>query len=444
MRITLIKPGMYEQRSYDAMEPLALGVLAALTPDHVELSFYDDRLEDIPYDDPTDLAALSVETFSAKRAYQISSEFTRRQVPVVLGGYHPTLAPEEALEYADAVVIGDVENVWHLVLRDTWMGRLRRVYRHKGNTPPCIGKVDRGIFTGKKYAPISLVQHGRGCRFSCDFCSIKAFYGSTIFQRSSGETMTEIEGAYPQKLFFFVDDNFFPGTLTLEALLRALIPLKIHWACQISLDISRNRKLLKLMKESGCTAVLVGFESLRNENLKQMGKRLNLKHDYEESIRIFRDMGIMVYGTFVFGYDHDTPEIFDETVDFALRSKLFLANFNPLMAMPGTPLYRRLKKENRLTYEKWWLAEGFRYGEAMFYPKGMTPDQLTEGCLKARKDFYSHSSILRRLLDSKANGRGLRRLKIYLSANYISKKEIMQKQGKRLGRRTRESPEDFL
>ncbi len=434
MKITIIKPSMYGMRSYDAMEPLAPGVLAALTPEDIGCSFYDDRIEAIPYDTQADLAAITVETFTAKRAYQIAAEYRRRKVPVVLGGYHPTLMPEEALEYADTAVFGDGEEVWKLVLDDARHGCMRKTYRQRDRKNPSIGRVDRSIYAGKRYVPLSLVQHGRGCRFYCDFCSIRAYYGPSLFQRPVRETFQEIQQLPQNRLVFFVDDNLFYDPLDFESLLKALIPCKVNWACQISLDITRHPRLLELMNRSGCIAVLIGFESLRDENLQQMGKGWSLRHSYEESVRILQDMGIMVYGTFVFGYDHDTTDLFEETVEFALRTKLFLANFNPLTPMPGTPLYRRLEKENRLIYDKWWLADDFRYGGPIFRPKGMSPEQLAEGCFRARKSFYSHASILRRILRGKSNTAGILRMRTYLAANYLSRREIMQKQGKHLGK----------
>ena len=155
------------------MEPLAFAILAGLTPPDVKVAFSDERLEPtIPYDDHTDLVALTVQTFTARRAYQIAAQFRKRGIPVVMGGHHPTFMPEEALQYADAVVIGDAEGVWEQVVRDARLGRLQRIYRQQGQ-PPLQGlKYDRSIFQGKRYAPLVPVQYGRGCRFACDFCSL--------------------------------------------------------------------------------------------------------------------------------------------------------------------------------------------------------------------------------------------------------------------------------
>lgn len=433
MRILFIRPNMSDIGAADAMEPLVFAILAGQTPPEVEVALVDERLEPIPWHEPADLVALTVETFTARRAYQIAARFRQRGIPVVMGGYHPTLLPAEAGQYADAVVVGDAESIWPQVIRDARAGRLRPVYRQP-ESPALAGfKPDRAIFRGKRYAPLALVQYGRGCRFACDFCSIHAFYGPHYYHRPVGEVVAEIE-ALERRLIFLVDDNILTDTNKARELFQALIPLKIQWACQVSIDVAGQADLLDLMARSGCFLALIGFESLDERNLAQMKKQWNLKHgDYATAISKFYDRGMMLYATFVLGYDYDTVDSFDITLDFALRSKFALANFNPLMPMPGTGLYRRLLAEGRLIYDRWWLAPGFRYGQAMFHPRGMTAAELERGCFRARREFNRYSSILSRALAPRTNCRSPRRLAAFLAANLISRKEIFRKQGRRLG-----------
>jgi len=178
MRITFIRPNIFDDRLDSAMEVLVFAILKGLTPSDVETVMYDERLESIPDDIETDLVAITAETFTVRRAYQIADRFRRHGVPVVMGGFHPSMMPEEASLFADAVVIGDAEGVWPQIVADTRAGRLRPFYRST-EFPPMEGmKIDRSIFAGKAYAPIALVQWSRGCRFNCSFCSIRAFYGS--------------------------------------------------------------------------------------------------------------------------------------------------------------------------------------------------------------------------------------------------------------------------
>ena len=433
MKITFIRPHITDVRSSTAMEPLVFAILAALTPPDVELDFFDESLEPIPDDHATDLVALTVGTYTARRAYQIATQFRQRGIPVVMGGYHPTFLPEEALVYADAVVIGDAEGVWGQLVRDAQRGKLQRVYR-QSKQPSLEGlKFDRSIFKGKRYKPIFPVQYGRGCRFTCDFCSIRAFYGSQTRQRPVAEVVAEIE-ALNRKYILFIDDNLFVNVPKTEELLQALIPLKIHWGSLVSIDIANNTQLLDLMAKSGCFGVSIGFESLSKENLRQMRKGWNLKHgDYGTAIRRLHDRGIMVLSTFLFGYDHDTVDTFDITAEFAIRSKFVQASFFALTPTPGSRLYSRLMAENRLIYDRWWLDPNYRFGQATFRPLGMTPDELPEGCRRARKIFYGYRSILKRAFDPAANSRNLRHLGFSLAINLIVKHDLTSNIERRLG-----------
>jgi radical SAM superfamily enzyme YgiQ (UPF0313 family) len=433
MKITFVRPNLYDLRSTDAMEPLCFAVLKRLTPTDVETVLHDERLAPIPFDEPTDLAALTVETYTARRAYQIAAEYRRRGVKVVMGGYHPTFLPDEALCHADAVVQGDAEGIWQQVVADARQSRLKRLYRQ--DEYPALGGItpDRSIFEGKRYAPIGLVQYGRGCKFNCDFCSISAFYGSNLRQRPVSEVVQEIE-KLNRRHVFFVDDNIFVNVDKARELFEALIPLNIRWSCQVSIDVAKDPSLIKLMAKSGCVTALIGFESLDPDNLRQMRKGWNLKFGgYESAIKQFQDAGIMIYGTFVFGYDQDTPDAFEDAVEFAIRHKLWLANFNPLTPTPGAPLFTRLIRENRLIHDKWWLDPNYRYGEATYHPKGMTADELTSGCFRSRRAFNTTGSIVRRLFDLRTNLRSPYRAWIYLLSNLISRREIHSKQGMPLG-----------
>jgi radical SAM superfamily enzyme YgiQ (UPF0313 family) len=433
MKITFIRPHLTAIRAADALEPLVFGVLAKLTPPDVELTLYDNRIEPIPYDEPTDLVALTVETFTAKRAYQIAAQYRQRGIPVVMGGYHPTLMPEEASQYADAIAIGDAETIWPKIVEDARAGKLQRVYQ---STPDLAveGVIPkRSIFASKKYGPLRIVQFGRGCRFACDFCSIHAFYGRSTPRRCMEDVLAELDELRGQYVFF-ADDNLFTDKEQAEALFKALKQFRIHWACQISLDIVQSPRLLDLMGKSGCVGALIGFESLEEANLIQMKKKWNTKQgDYSDALAQIYERGIMVFGSFVFGYDHDTTGVLDRTLDFARKSKLALAQFNSLYPMPGTPLYARLEKENRLLFNRWWLDDNYRYGESIFRPANMTPDELRDGIIRLRREFNTYGAIARRMFEPRSNARSLYHLFAYLMINLVTKKEIRNKQGELLG-----------
>jgi len=423
---------MGDYRSTDAMPPLAMGILAARSPGH-QVRFFDDKVEAIPHDLDADLVALSVETFTARRAYQIADGFRQNGIPVVMGGYHPTFLPEEALLHSDAVVCGDAEGVWETLLDDLSKGFLRRIYRGDNRRALDDMKIDRSIFAGKRYAPIELAQYGRGCRFVCDFCSIHEFYGVQVRTRPAEHLRAELEGLNRRRLLFFVDDNLFSTEAHLDSLLRALAPLRRPWSCQISIDVARDRMLLDRLAEAGCRYVLIGFESLEAENLKQMRKPWNrVAGEYRQVVAELHTRGIGVYGTFVFGYDHDTPDSIRRSLDFAIESRLEIANFNPLTPTPGSSLYKRLHVEKRLISPRWWLDPDYRYGGPIFSPRLMTAAQLAAGCFEAKRAFYAWSSIARRVL-ANDNRSPWFSMGMTTIANLISRREVYRKQGRRLG-----------
>jgi radical SAM superfamily enzyme YgiQ (UPF0313 family) len=411
------------------MEPLSMAVLAGLTPDDIEVNFYDDRLEVIPYNEKTDLVAINVETYTARRSYQIAANFRQRGVPVILGGYHPTLMPEEAAQFADSVLIGEAEDVWREAINDTKSKSVKKFYRSVQRPILNGTKPRRNIFAGKRYIPITLIESGRGCGFSCAFCSVTSFYKHSYNSRPIEEIVKEIE-LTRKKDIFFVDDNITADFVHAKKLFRALIPLKINWISQGSINMATDEELLALMKKSGCLGLLIGFESLNEENLAQMGKSWNIRSgEYEIALRKFREIGIVIYGTFIFGYDGDTNDSIRKTLDFALNQKLFLAAFNHLVPFPGTPLYGQLESQKRLLTEKWWLDANYKFGDVAFRPKNFTPQGLSDACMKAREDFYKLSSVLRRATDFQNNCRNLSMAVKYFVYNLFSQREIRNRQG---------------
>jgi radical SAM superfamily enzyme YgiQ (UPF0313 family) len=403
MRLTLIhpcigrKPGQKYIRTWQ-MEALPAATLAGLTPKDIEVRFYDDRMEVIPFDEPADLVAISVETYTAKRAYQIASEYRKRNVPVVMGGFHATLCPDEVAGYAEAVVCGEAEFLWLKVIDDARHGRLEKYYRQVGRPSLTKLKPDRSIFRGKRYLPIGLVEAGRGCHFKCDFCAVQSVFKGTQTRRPPDAILAEIaEMRHDRKLFFFVDDNITSNMEEAKAFFRALTPLKIRWVSQSSINAAHDEEFLELLSRSGCQGVLIGFESLNPANLKDMNKAFNtMRGGYTKALDNLRRHHIRVYGTFIFGYDRDTPESFQSTVNFAREQGMYIAAFNHLTPFPGTPLYARLQFEGRLLYEHWWLDDRYSYNRIPFQPRCMSPELLQQHCLAARREFYSWPNILQR------------------------------------------------
>ncbi len=441
MKLTLIKPnlGRKEHSLYvdeARMEPLQLGVLAALTPPDVEVVLHDDRMEPIPYDDATDLVALTVETFTARRAYEISAEFRQRGVPVIMGGMHPTLLPDEVARHADSVYIGDAEMLWPQVIEDARKGKLQPLYRAKGGIPHPGILPRRDIFQGKGYLPITLLQFGRGCKFECNFCVTSVYFNKTQFRRNIREVIREIE-AQERKILFFVDDNILSDFEAAKMLFRELIPLKVLWVSQASLNMTQDRELMDIMVKSGCMGHVMGFESIDPHNLRAMNKAPNLVRKFEgykPQLEILRDYGLQTWAAFSLGHDHDTVESIDRTIEFAIENKFPFAAFNILIPYPNTPLYRRFESEGRLLYGgRWWLHPEYRFNHAAFQPKTMSPDELTAAGFKARTTFNSPLTIIRRAFDFKTNMRSLLRLTTFLRYAPLFRNEVYKKQGLQLG-----------
>ena len=430
MRLALIYPGMGKRpgqrylRSWQ-MEPLPSAALAGLTPPDVHVQFHDDRMEPIPYDDPVDLVAISVETYTARRAYQIASEYRARSVPVVMGGFHATLCPDEVARYAEAVVEGEAEAVWPQLIDDFRHGCLQSRYA-AADRPGLAGvRYDRSIFAGRRYLPVGLVETGRGCRFRCEFCAVQSFFAASHRARPIDHVVAEIRARRDQvRLFFFIDDNFAADLAAAKELLRALVPLRIRWVTQMSINAAHDEEFLQLLHASGCQGVLIGFESLEPRNLQQMNKQFNItRGGYEVAIANLRRHGIRLYATFVFGYDEDTPDSVRATVQFAIEHRFYIAAFNHLTPFPGTALYERLLREGRFTHPQWWLDETYRYNVVPFRPRGMSAAEVREACLAARRDFYRTGSILRRGFDA-VNGAGPFMFTNFFVINLMHRREI--------------------
>lgn len=426
MKVTLIKPGLgkliegYNHKE-GSMEPLSMAIIAGLVNEPDEVVFYDDRLEDIPFDEPTDLVGITVDTFGAYRAYEIAGEFRRRDVQVVLGGMHATLLPEEASQYCDAVIVGDAEPIWKQVMLDSRKRKLQKIYQAEFRSPQegCFPR--RDIFKGKKYLPVSQVQFSRGCRFKCAFCSVSSYFNHAHHCRKIEDVLYEIDKDR-LKTILFVDDNMVANKQQLKLFLRELAPMKVKWASQTSIDMVNDRELLHLMAESGCVGNLIGFESINIHTLEWFAKSPNIRNynNYKEALEILRDFGFLTWASFMLGNDFDTPETIDRTVEFAIKNKFTLSFFHILMPYPKTEIYKQFEREGRLLFGgKWWLQPDYRYNQAGFVPKMMTSDALSKATIKANRDFYSIGSIAGRMFDRSTNLRNWINFVIYSRFNYV-------------------------
>jgi radical SAM superfamily enzyme YgiQ (UPF0313 family) len=262
---------------------------------------------------------------------------------------------------------------------------------------------------------------------------VQTVFAQSQTRRPAGDILAELAGMGKRPLVFFVDDNITSNMEQAKEFFRALIPLKIKWVSQASINAAFDEEFLALIAESGCQGVLIGFESLNAQNLQRMNKGFNLMQGgFEKALANLRRHHIRLYITFVFGYDEDTEASFDETVAFALEHKFYIAAFNHLTPFPGTPLYRRWEGEGRLLYDRWWLDPRYRYNQIPFTPRHMAPERLQRGCVEARARFYSWQNIWRRGLDE-VNRSDAAMWWHYYGINYLFRREVSQRDDYPLG-----------
>jgi len=394
---------------------LTLTTIAALFPKDTEIKIINDNLVGINFDGKVDLVGITAITSTAPRAYEIADRFRERGVPVILGGIHPSVLPEEAVLHADAVVIGEAEGIMPVLIDDFKNGKLKKFYQSSErpnleNLP--LPRKDL-LFGNKYYKEMDMLQTTRGCPFNCDFCSVTNFFGRTYRQRPIENVIEEIKQLRRRTLKFIVDDNIAGQPTYAKKFFKALIPLKIKWFGQASVIIARDKELLSLAAKSGCISLFIGFESLSTNSLKEVGKRVNLLQDYKTGIKKIHDSGIGIIGAFIFGFDADDLGVFEETVDFIDRNQIELASLAILTPLPGTTLHRRMETQGRIIERNW---SKYTCGEVVFRPKLLTVDQLQSGYYWARKQVSSYRSIFQRTFHLRKSAL------IYLPINLIMRK----------------------
>ncbi len=376
--------------------PLSLGILASLTPRDWEVKIIDESVEPVDFSEPVNLVGITSITAVAPRAYALARRFRELGAKVVLGGIHPSAVPEEAARHADAVVIGEAENVWPGLLDDFKKGRLRRYYSSKER--PNLDNLPvprRDLYNARKYLTLSTVQTSRGCPYGCSFCSVTRFFGRTYRMRPVTDVLREVE-ELGERLVLFVDDNIIGNPQRAKELFRALIPSRIKWLGQSSLNIASQPELLSLAARSGCIGLFIGFESLVSGNLRKIGKAMINKADkFLEMIMRIHDHGIGIEGAFIFGFDDDDLDVFKRTVEFAQKAKLAAAQFGILTPFPGTALREKLLGEGRVIESDW---AKYTISNVVFEPLQMSREALQNGFNWAYREFYSYRSIASRLL----------------------------------------------
>nr|WP_253946152.1 cobalamin-dependent protein [Niveibacterium sp. COAC-50] len=377
--------------------------MAALIPSdiqaHVEL--FDEGIQDVPDDLDADLIGITVITGTANRAYELATRFRAQGRTVVLGGPHVTLVPAEAARHADAIVTGYAEDSWPQLLRDFAAGRLKPVYAQAPDFSldrPDMPFAQRDLFDKRHFLTQAVFEATRSCAHDCEFCVAPSAWGRRQFQKPVSWVIEDIRRV-GEKRILFIDLNLVSDREYAKELFTALIPLRLRWFGLSTVLIAHDPELMELIARSGCRGLLLGLETLNPGSLRDTRKKFNGSVDYAKLISDLHSLDIAIQGCFVFGLDHDTPDVFDETVQFAIDTGIDLPRFALLTPFPGTPLHRRLQAQQRILTTDWELYDG---QHVVFQPLNMSPQELATGHERAWKAVYRPSAIIRRLWKARA------------------------------------------
>jgi len=383
-------------------EPLALGIIAAMSIDKFHVELIDENYEEFQFVD-ADLVAMTATTFSINRAIHISKEYAKKNIPVIIGGVHVSSCPEAHFNYFTSIVKGNAENLWGLVVEDFEKNELKKMYVSRTSTkvffPPY-----RDLFLKYNY-PASSIETSRGCPNNCDFCCVNSFHDNIYYEKSTSVIIDEIK-KLKNKTVFFVDDNFvgnLRNTERIEILIKELIPLKIKWYAFSTMNIANHPKLLKLFKESGCVMLFIGFETTDMSTLKSINKKINIPNNdricFNDSVKLINKAGIGVMGGFIYGFDKESIEEVKKRRDEVLKSKINWFSISILTPLPGSPLFKRMIKEDRILKknfpEDWAL---YNFCNTIHKPDKILPEDLDQFFKESFSFCYNKKNTLKRLL----------------------------------------------
>ncbi|MFC1888610.1 B12-binding domain-containing radical SAM protein [Thermodesulfobacteriota bacterium] len=383
--------------------PLSLTTLAALTGDDPDIAYtlVDESVDPVPLDFPADLVAISVITGTSRRGYALADHFRGRGIPVVLGGVHVTAMPKEARPFADCLVIGMAEETWPELILDFKAGRLKDEYRgeeKEGEFAENLPTPRWDLLRQSGYMLPYTIQFTRGCMHACDFCMVPVIWKR--FQRRPVADIIRDVKAIPSRRFAVTDVSPFEDIEWAKELCTALIPLKKTWGALATTRITDDPELFDLLAKAGCSYLLIGFETVEQEVLTDIAKGFNRVVHYDGLMRQLHDANIVVQGTFVFGFDHDTPDVFANTVERIQALKIDIPRYSIYTPYPGTRLFQRLEEEGRLLSYDWGDYDTMH---VVYRPKNMSPVELYEGFRWAYRETFRLNRILRRTLVSGRN-----------------------------------------
>jgi len=422
MQVLLIQPAHYTfvrvfRRVW--MNPLTIAAVAACLPPDANAVVIDENVEPIDFEAPVDLVCITAMTTTAPRAYEIADEFRRRGVPVLLGGVHPSLMPDEAILHADAIVIGEAENILPRVVDDVRQGKMSGIY--KAPDRPDLGGLGiarRDLLKQRAYWNLVKVETSRGCPMDCSFCSANAFFGRKVRYRPVAEVVAEIRDLEP-KYVMFTDNNITANKRYAKELFRALIPLNIYWGGQASVNFVRDPEMLRLIKDSGCAAICIGFESLNGTILNDMGKVTNNEDEYARAIKELHRHQIGVIGCFILGCDGEGDDVFKDITHFMNDNRIDMPQPMLLTPQVGTRAREEMKQAGRVLHDDWSLYDMLTVA---FRPERDTPAEYRRKYDAFAMRETSWPSTIRRFFRSILSLRSFHRARLCLIYNIMSRR----------------------
>ena len=372
--------------------PLTLSTLAAYIPEDIEVVIHDETIEKIPLELDADIVVMTSITGTSERVYKYARYFKSKGKKVILGGPHPTLCPEEAIQHCDSVVIGRSEWLFTEIMENARNNSLKKFYVQKENSLENLKLPKRELLKKERYVSINSIEATKGCSFDCSFCVGKALYPK-LLKRPINEIIAEIE-TFKKKEVLFIDLNLIADRNYAKKLYIELTPLKKWWFGLATSNLVHDDEMIRLMAKSGCKGLLIGFEAVSKESLRAMNKGVNVMADYHLLMKKLHHYDIAVNGTFTFGADGDDKDIFKRTVEEVIKMKVDLPRYSILTPFPKTKLYNDLEKQGRI-FEKNWTMYDVQH--AVFHPKKMTAQELQEGGIYAWRETYKVSSIFKRI-----------------------------------------------
>ena len=375
-------------------QQITMPYLAALVPSNWEVTHVDEAVAPVDVTAQADLVGITFHTPSAPHVYELAAQFRKRGIPVVLGGPHVTLVPDEAQAHADAIFVGEAEPHWTQFLRDFETGQHER--RYSSSAPPTLENAPmarKDLYHRRDHTAGRLFAT-RGCAYRCDFCTLAVMYQRKVRKRPVAAVAAEY-ASFRGKVIIFWDDNLASDREYAKALFRAIEPYKKWWSCQASIQAGEDAEFLDHAARSGCKQLFIGLESISQASMNEVHKDFNRVEEYARAIKRIHSYGIAVQAGIVFGFDNDTEAVFGETLDFLEEVGVQNATFNILTPYPATPLYQRLEAEGRILTRDWSKYNGRE--DVVFQPRQMSPEALLEGYRRANRRFYSGRSIARRL-----------------------------------------------